>query len=249
MVRGDHAGFCMLHLLQVRLGATARPRPCVAKPERRQQMQHSGRGAAIAHADLDQQILRVPLGIFDEHVKIAVVVEDAGVQQLVLQVVAAAPATGVQQICIGVRGLWVLVEILHIRVGRRAVEVEVVLLDIFAVIAFAVGQSKQPFLQNWILAVPECERKAKRLVVVGDPGQAVLTPAIGPGTRHIMREIIPGVAIQAVVLAHRTPLPFAQIGPPLFPRATICACFVKSALFVSHGLLLKMRSERTIVSS
>ena len=65
--------------------------------------------------------------------------------------------------------------------GRRAVEVEVVLLDILAVVAFAVGQAEEPFLQDGVLAVPQRQGEAEALLVVGDAGQAVLAPAVGAG--------------------------------------------------------------------
>jgi hypothetical protein len=64
-------------------------------------------------------------------------------------------------------------------VRRRAVEVEVVLLDILAVVAFAVGQAEEPFLQDGVLAVPQRQGEAETLVVVRDAGQAVLAPAVG----------------------------------------------------------------------
>jgi hypothetical protein len=40
-------------------------------------------------------------------------------------------------------------------VGRGVIEVKVVLFDIFAVIAFAVGQTEQTFLQDGVAAVPQ----------------------------------------------------------------------------------------------
>jgi hypothetical protein len=39
-------------------------------------------------------------------------------------------------------------------VGRCVIEVKVVLLDILAVIAFAVGEAEQAFLQDRVAAVP-----------------------------------------------------------------------------------------------
>jgi hypothetical protein len=53
-------------------------------------------------------------------------------------------------------------------VGRRRVEIEVVLLDVLAVIAFAVGEAEQTFLENGIASVPEREREAEQLPIVGD---------------------------------------------------------------------------------
>ncbi len=113
---------------------------------------------------------------------------------------------------------------------RRAVEIEVVFLDIFAVIALAVRQAEEAFLQDWVATVPQGQCKTKLLFVVGDTGQSIFTPAIRTRTRLIMREIIPGVSIGAVVLAHRAPLPFAEIWPPLLPRHTFFACNIQSLL-------------------
>ena len=65
------------------------------------------------------------------------------------------------QLAVGERRLRVLVEHLHVRVGRRAVEVEVVLLDVLAVVPLAVGEAEQPLLEDRILAVPERERRSR----------------------------------------------------------------------------------------
>ena len=67
------------------------------------------------------------------------------------------------------------------------------------------------------LLVPEGEGEAEALLVVGDPAEAVLAPAIGAGAGLVVAEVVPGVAVLAVVLAHRAPLPLAQVGPPLLP--------------------------------
>ena len=91
----------------------------------------------------------------------------------------APAAAGLDEVGVGERRLRILVEVLHVRVGRRAVEVEVVLLDVLAVIALAVGQAEQPLLEDRVLAVPQGQREAEPLLVVGDAGQAVLAPAIG----------------------------------------------------------------------
>ena len=61
----------------------------------------------------------------------------------------------------GIGRLRVLVEVLHVRVRRRAVEVEVVLLDVLAVIPLAVGQAEQPLLEDRILPVPQRQGEAQ----------------------------------------------------------------------------------------
>jgi hypothetical protein len=86
---------------------------------------------------------------------------------------------GLHEIEIWVSFLRVLVQILHVGMRRCAVEIEVVLLDVLAVVALAVGETEEALLQNRIATVPQCDREAKPLVVIAEPRQAVLAPAIG----------------------------------------------------------------------
>ena len=95
------------------------------------------------------------------------------------------------------------------------VEVEVVLLDVLAVIALAVGEAEEPLLEDRVAAVPQREREAQAAARSSlMPGDAVLTPAVGARARVIVREVVPGVAAGAVVLAHRAPLALAEIRAP-----------------------------------
>ena len=82
-------------------------------------------------------VFRRRLGVLDDDVEVAVLVEDAGVEQLELGALAAAAAVLLDQPAVGKLRLRVLVEELHVRVRRRVVEVEVVLLDVLAVVALA----------------------------------------------------------------------------------------------------------------
>src|SRR5262249_691300 len=157
-------------------------------------------------------------GILDEHVEVAILIEDSGIEQLVLEFVAAALLVGLDKVAIGEGSLGILVEILHVRVGRGGVEVEVILLDVVAVVPLAVGQPEQELLENGILAVPEGPREAEELLLVADPPQPVLPPAIGPRAGLVVAEVVPGVPGVAVVLPHGAPLPIREIGPPLAPR-------------------------------
>ncbi len=72
-----------------RLLLVAVPRPVVLEPERRQQVQRRRLGPAVGGADADQDVVRRGLRVLDEDVEVAVVVENAGVQQLVLGVAPA----------------------------------------------------------------------------------------------------------------------------------------------------------------
>ena len=212
--------------------ACALPGPLVAEPQRRQDMQLGRFRAAIVDGDLDQDVLGGRLGILDEHVKVAILIEHAGIDQLVLEVLPAPAPVGLDQVGVRVGCLRILVEVLHVRMGRRTVEVEVILLDILAMIALAVGQPEQAFLEDRILAIPQGQREAETLLVIADAGQTILAPAIGARAGLIVGEVIPGIAPFAVVLAHRAPLALAQVRSPLLPGNLLrpCLCQVGSVL-------------------
>ena len=149
--------------------------------------------SAVGCGDPHQDVFRTVFGIFHKDVEVAVVVEDAGVEQFILHVVPGTAAVRLHQIGVGIGRLRVLVEILHVGVRRRAVEVEVVLLHVLAVVALAVGQSEEPLLEDGILAVPQGQREAEVLFVIGNAGDAVLAPAVGARAGMIVGEEIPGV--------------------------------------------------------
>jgi hypothetical protein len=71
-----------------------------------------------------------------------------------------APTVGFYQAGIGISRLRVFIEEFHIRMSGSAVEIEIVLLDILTVVSFAVGQPKDPFLEDGIFFVPERQCKA-----------------------------------------------------------------------------------------
>ena len=112
--------------------------------------------------------------------------------------------------------------------GRRRVEVEVIFFYVFAVVPFAVGQPEQPLLEDGVFTVPQRKRKAEVLTIVGDARQAVFSPVIRARARLVVAEVVPRIARIAVVLSDRSPLPLAQVGPPLLPGSFLFTSFSKS---------------------
>ncbi len=86
----DHAGRGAIRLPEQRPVAARPPGPQVAEPERRQDVEFGRVGPAIVGRELDEDVLRRFLGILDEHVEVAVLVEDTGIEQLILEL--APPA-------------------------------------------------------------------------------------------------------------------------------------------------------------
>ena len=102
----------------------------------------------------------------------------------------------------------------------RVVEVKVIFLDVLAVIPLVTCQAKHPLLEKWIVAVPQRQRETKILVPVAYSTQTIFIPAVGPGTSVIVWEVIPGVAIGTVVLAHCAPGALRQKWSPAIPVAS-----------------------------
>jgi hypothetical protein len=179
--------------------------------------------SAVPDGDLDEEVFRGRLGVFDEHVEVAILIEHARVEQLVLALVPAPVTVGPDEVAVRISRLGVLVEILHVGVGRRRVEIEVVLLDILAVVPLAVRQAEQPLLQDWILSIPEGEGEAEQLAVVGTSREPILAPAICARPGLVVAEVLPRVARLTVVLAHRPPLTLREIRAPFPPRRSLGA--------------------------
>src|SRR5262249_13055012 len=140
------------------------------------------------------------------------------------------------QVFVRERRLRVLVEHADVAVGRRRIEIVIQLLDVLAVIALPIREAVHALLEDRILPVPQRDREAERLLGIAEPADPVLAPAIGAAARVVVREVVPGLAIRAVVLAHRAPLAFADIGTPLPPGLPAGVCFGQALLFgIRHG--------------
>src|SRR6478752_4262829 len=109
-------------------------------------MQCRGLGPPIENRASNQDILWGFFGILHVDIKVAILVENARLYQLVLGFVAGSLAVNFQQLGVRKRVLRILVEPFHIGMRRRRIEIEVVLFDILTVVAFTVSKSKEPFL-------------------------------------------------------------------------------------------------------
>src|SRR5262249_30428581 len=216
------------YLAKGRLRRGGPPAPSVAEPKGWEGGGPGEFGAPVCGADADAEVLGRCLGVLEENVEVSVVGEDARVEQLVFELRARAALVGRHQFVIGVGPLRILVEVLHVRMGRGAIEVEVVFLHVLAVISLAVGEAEEALLENGIFLVPQSQREAELLLVVRDPGQTILAPVVRAGPRLLVREVVPGIAVLAVVLADGAPLTFAEIGPPLPPRNLLLASLLQS---------------------
>src|SRR5205807_3608514 len=96
----------------------------------------------------------------------------------VLRAAAAARAVLVNQFLVRELSLRVLVEELHVGVGRSGVQVEVVLLHVLAVVRLGADAAEHTLLQDGVATVPDGEREAEDLITVAEARDAVLAPAV-----------------------------------------------------------------------
>lgn len=86
--------------------------------------------------------------------------------------------------------------------GGGGVEVVVELLHVFAVVSLMAGHTKEAFLEDAVLAIPERETETKTLVVVGNTTKAILAPPVYTRASVFVREMAPCVAVRRVIFAY-----------------------------------------------
>src|SRR5262249_55304723 len=96
-----------------------------------------------------------------------------------------------------------------ISVTGNGIKVVVQFFDVLAVIALPIRQAKQPLLEDRITAIPQGNREAQQLTVIGKAGNAVFAPTVGAAAGMVMGEIVPCGSARTIVLAHRPPLSLA----------------------------------------
>src|SRR4030095_12364075 len=98
-------------------------------------MKRCGSWTTIAHGDLDQDVFSGSFRVFHENVEVAILVKYSGIEQLVLEVRAASLAVRFNQLLIRVGFLRIFVEVLHVGMRGRRIEIEVILLYVLAVVS------------------------------------------------------------------------------------------------------------------
>ena len=112
------------------------PGPCVAHPQRRQDVQRRGLRPPIRARDPDQNVVRAGFRIFDEDIEVPTLHEHIRIFDLELGIALPTPRVLGHQLLVWKRTLGILVECLQIRRRRRGIQIVVHLFDVLAVIAF-----------------------------------------------------------------------------------------------------------------
>src|SRR2546426_4062541 len=158
----------------------AAPDPGVPKPERRQNVKVAGSRPAICDRNTNQDIVGRALGVLGKNIEVAVLLKYSRVHQLKLRCISSPAPVLRNQPPVRELTLRIFVERLQVGSGRSGIQIEILLLHVFAVVAFRAGQTEKPLLENRVTAIPESERKANPALTVSDAEQSVLAPAIRP---------------------------------------------------------------------
>src|SRR4029077_18638829 len=111
-------------------------------------------GPGVGHADRHQDVGRIRLGVPDVDDPVAVVVEDPGVEQLILGIQLAAPPVLIEQLLIWESPLRVVVAPAVPDVAGDSIEIPPVLLYVLAMICLLAGQPERPLLEDRVTPVP-----------------------------------------------------------------------------------------------
>ena len=217
-LRVDRNDFAAADLAKQWFLDTGFPRPDISSPELRQDVERRRLAAAVGRDDFHKNIVVTRLRVSDRDIEVAVIVKGAGIEQLEFRIVDAAAAVLFDEPRIRKFRLRIFVQHPHPAVARCPVEVVVQLLDIFAVVAFGIGQTEQALFEDWIALVPQSETEAEVELVVAETRDTILAPAVGAAAGMVMRQVFPGIPVLAVILADGAPLPLTEIGAPVAPR-------------------------------
>src|SRR5215831_9841044 len=99
-----------------------------------------------------------------------------------------------------------------------AVEIEVVLLHVLAMISFARSQAEGSLFQNRIFAVPQCKAENQDLISVANGRKTVFSPAVGLASSCIVGQEIPGSTIRTVIFPDSSPGALAYVRTPSTPK-------------------------------
>src|SRR5208282_5504907 len=101
----------------------------------RQDVQACGLRSPVEGLEPNADVLRRILGILDEDIEIAVLIEYPSVQQLILALSLSAPVF-FHQLTVRILALRILIEHPHVTMGRNIIEIEPILLNVLAAISF-----------------------------------------------------------------------------------------------------------------
>src|SRR5262245_5071145 len=77
------------------------------------------------------------------------------------------------------------VERLHVRMRGSAIQLVILFFHALPVLAFAVGQTEEPLVQNGVAVIPQRQFETEELMIVGNTQLAIRAPTVGAGASMV----------------------------------------------------------------
>ena len=132
-------------------------------------MQHGSIRAGIGHLDGHEHISGVRFCVVDVDNPVAVIIECAGVEKFVLEVILSPPAVFPSELFIRKGPLWVVVSPTVPGMARHGVEVPPIFLDIFTMVGLRAGKPESPLFQNGSWPFQSASARHKRCSISQKP--------------------------------------------------------------------------------
>ena len=120
------------------------PGPFITKDKRRKDIERCLLWSLIRDRNANQRFVWILLRILNQHIKISILMQDAGVEELVFMRTSSASRIFVAKVVVRKSSLRIFIKCFGVRVSGRCVKVVVKLFDVFTVIAFGVGEAEEP---------------------------------------------------------------------------------------------------------
>src|SRR5262249_27061477 len=125
-------------------------------------------------------------------------------------------------------GLRIFVERFHVRMGGGRIQIEVILLDVFAVIALRSRHAEETLLDDRVAPVPERDGETKAPLPIGKTEKPVFSPSVGSASRVVVRKVVPRRSVGGVILPNCSPLPLREVRTPPLPVSLAASVLLES---------------------
>src|SRR5437016_7583453 len=112
-------------------------------------------------------------------------------------------------------------------------------------ISFRTGQAEKSLFEDRVTAIPNGQGKTEPALAVGDAEKSILAPTVSAAAGVLVREMVPGLAVWRVILAHDRPLALAEIRRPAFPALLSGGVLAHTPGFHTIGLSVRHGSLRS----
>src|SRR5437763_9132413 len=98
---------------------------------------------AIVNRHTDQHIFGIRLRVLYKNIEVPILIKQPRIEKFIFQIFPRSLSVFIHQLALWELLLWILVQVLHVRMGRGAIEIEVLFLHILAMVSCTIGEAKE----------------------------------------------------------------------------------------------------------